>query len=298
MKPVVAIYGFWAVWVLTWMAGALLAPPTLRNRNTPLVFVYRLLVLAGYSLLFGLYNRYDTQYRLWDTLTGPVGWTMAVIVVAAFALCWWARIQYGFQWTSEPEAKPSIRFVATGPYRLIRHPYYTGIVLAAAGTAVVQGTPSAVAGVIVLAGASILKGWLEEADLAGESGLDAFTAYKQRGPAVGPFKLSLSQSPTPTRQVAPSAAAPVADPAPAVAVAAAPAEAKTEQFALDLFAGADAEDEPAAENTEKPEPAPDADTDTLDLFTPSIAAGLEKEKPQNEDGAHPALSKAISITKR
>ncbi len=312
MKPVVAIYVLWFVWLLIWIAGALLAPPSVKRNNAALDILCKVLALAGYALLFGLYNRYDNQYRLWDALTGALGWTMVAIELAAFALCWWARLQFGFQWTHDNNEQPVRRIVVTGPYKLIRHPFYSGIVAAAAATAAVLGAPSAAAGVVILAIAFAMKAMLEEETLRGELGEDAFAAYAERVPMFLPLKPS--QLLTPAQDNAPKAAAtkgkapkPAADlrAAPAKAEVAEPAkpepakpdasETKKEEIALDLFAD-DAEKKPAEAKPAGPEE--EDDEDPLGLFAPAFEEEEADGKSIEADDAHDPLSEAISITKR
>lgn len=69
--------------------------------------------------------------------------------------------------TPLPHPRHGAELVDTGSYRLVRHPIYGGIVLAAAGYALVVGSPLALAGAAILLGFFRLKsgreeGWLQE----------------------------------------------------------------------------------------------------------------------------------------
>ena len=290
MKPIFAIYVIWLVWFLTWFVGAVLAPTSGRKSNLALEFLYRMLVLGAYALLFGLYNRFDNEYRLWMTLTGGPGWTMAGLTLSAFCLSWWARAQHGVHWKSGA-ARDRLRMVETGPYRLIRHPFYTGIVLASAATAAAFGTPSAMAAVVVLAAAFTLKALMEEAALRQELGANAYAAYAERVPGLMP--LPHTHSTAPKRAEVPA----VSPPAPDLrtAVLEAPAE-----IAPDLFAG-QLQSEPVAAKPAKPEPVEkkkEETADTLDLFADTFGEGTSEAKSGEAPEAQPPLSEAISITKR
>jgi protein-S-isoprenylcysteine O-methyltransferase Ste14 len=58
---------------------------------------------------------------------------LAVTVLgAAFAI--WSRLTLGRNWSSVPQVKEEHELVVKGPYRIVRHPIYTGLILAVAGT--------------------------------------------------------------------------------------------------------------------------------------------------------------------
>lgn len=58
------------------------------------------------------------------------------LFVTGLALAVWARVHIGRNWGTPMSQKQDLELVTTGPYRSIRHPIYTGILLAGAGTAV------------------------------------------------------------------------------------------------------------------------------------------------------------------
>lgn len=58
------------------------------------------------------------------------------IFVLGLALAIWARVYLGRNWGTPMSQKVDPDLVTTGPYRTIRHPIYSGIILAMVGTAV------------------------------------------------------------------------------------------------------------------------------------------------------------------
>ena len=82
--------------------------------------------------------------------------------IAGFAFTWWARLTIGTLWSSGVTRKADHRVVDTGPYGLVRHPIYTGLIAAAFATAFVPLTPLTLAGAALITFGFFLKGRLEE----------------------------------------------------------------------------------------------------------------------------------------
>jgi len=58
------------------------------------------------------------------------------VFVLGLALAVWARVYLGRNWGMPMSQKADPELVTTGPYRRVRHPIYSGIILAMAGTAI------------------------------------------------------------------------------------------------------------------------------------------------------------------
>ena len=56
--------------------------------------------------------------------------------ILGLALAVWARVYIGRNWGMPMSRKADPELVTTGPYRRVRHPIYSGIILAAVGTAI------------------------------------------------------------------------------------------------------------------------------------------------------------------
>jgi protein-S-isoprenylcysteine O-methyltransferase Ste14 len=123
--------------------------------------------------------------RLWH-----IGWTGAWVCVALIAIglgfTWWARIYLGRLWSGRVTRKAEHRVVDTGPYALVRHPIYTGLLLAALATAAAKGTVLGIAGFAMLLLGLTLKARLEERWLAGELEGGAYADYRRRVPMLVP----------------------------------------------------------------------------------------------------------------
>ncbi len=101
--------------------------------------------------------------------------------------CWWARIHLGALWSGRITRKEGHRVVDTGPYRLVRHPIYTGIDTAALALLVVKATPIALAGFVLIVWGYWIKARIEERFLREQLGAADYDAYRARTPMLVPF---------------------------------------------------------------------------------------------------------------
>ncbi len=78
----------------------------------------------------------NASFRVFDyRLPAGVQALGAVLCVAGIAFAIWARWHLGRNWSATPSIKEGHELVASGPYRFVRHPIYTGIILALLGSA-------------------------------------------------------------------------------------------------------------------------------------------------------------------
>src|SRR5579862_2412806 len=108
-----------------------------------------------------------------------------VLFALGLGLAVWARIHIGRNWGTPMTQKETPELVTSGPYRLVRHPIYSGILAAGAGTAVALSwvwlTAVALAGVYFLYSATV-----EERYMA-EQFPDRYPAYKHSTKMLVPF---------------------------------------------------------------------------------------------------------------
>ncbi len=83
--------------------------------------------------------------------------------------------------------KADHRVVDTGPFAIVRHPIYTGFILAALSMAIARGTSLSFLGLALIVLGFWLKARLEERFLRAELGPDAYDAYAGRVPMLVPW---------------------------------------------------------------------------------------------------------------
>ncbi len=102
----------------------------------------------------------------------PVMLAGLAIEAAGLYLTIWARRHLGRYWSGEISIKVEHELIRSGPYRLLRHPIYTGLLAMYAGVAVVTGEWLAAIGLAVAVFAYWRKIRLEEANLEVAFGRD------------------------------------------------------------------------------------------------------------------------------
>ncbi len=185
--PLAACYAICIAWAISWFLAASWSSRPASRVGAARELPYRLVIIAAYILLFGFNDRpYRSTYHLW-TLPTTVAWMMPALCVVGFGFAWWARIHLGQLWSAFVTKKSDHRIIDTGPYGIVRHPIYTGIILATIAVAVVKGTMFAVAGSMLAVFGYWLKARLEEGFLREQLGPGAYDAYRRRVPMLIPF---------------------------------------------------------------------------------------------------------------
>ena len=115
-------------------------------------------------------------------------WLGAVLVAAGLAWTVYARAVLGRNWSAEVTFKQDHELIESGPYALVRHPIYTGLVVMALGTAINYGRVIGFVLFIGLCGALWWKARQEERIMASHFP-GAYADYKARVHAIVPFVL-------------------------------------------------------------------------------------------------------------
>ena len=179
----------WFAWWVSWMAAAFWSDRSVKRPAAGSQILYRVLAAIGTILLFGLYRLpSDTELRLWRT-PNALAWAMVPVVLAGLLFTWWARIHLGRLWSTNVARKADHHVVDTGPYGIVRHPIYTGIIVATIATAAMRGTAAAWLGMAVLTLGWYIKARMEEAFLREQLGAEQYGEYARRVPMLIPFLL-------------------------------------------------------------------------------------------------------------
>ncbi len=123
----------WLVWLGVWIVAAFWSKRTVR-RERAAGLLHRILLMAAYVMLFGLKgHRVFGGNPAWE-------WMGFALTLAGAGLGIWARFTIGRNWSAAVTIKEGHTLVREGPYRAVRHPIYSGLLLAMLGTAMGYGT--------------------------------------------------------------------------------------------------------------------------------------------------------------
>ncbi|MFZ3216225.1 MAG: isoprenylcysteine carboxylmethyltransferase family protein [Candidatus Acidiferrales bacterium] len=179
LTPTQLLNASWLVFLLYWLISAFRVKKTARRQNPVERMLYVLFMIAGFLLLnannypLGVLDRRFLPDARW------IAWLGSYLCAAGVLFSIWARYTIGQDWSAEVQIKEGHELVRSGPYARIRHPIYTGILLAALGTAILIGEYRALLAVAVLFFGFVHKARNEESFLAVEFGA-AFAEHRRR----------------------------------------------------------------------------------------------------------------------
>jgi protein-S-isoprenylcysteine O-methyltransferase Ste14 len=185
MTPSAAIAAAWLIWLLSWILAAGWSARTASHHDLGAESPSRVLTLAAVVMILASYSPFVSG-MMW-TLPDEVSWAMLSLVLLGLGFTWAARLHLGPLWSSTSAPTEDHRIVDTGPYGIVRHPVYAGLLLAAMATAAERGRIEAIAGALTLIAAISLRAKLEERFLRRDLGDEAYASYRRRVPMLLPF---------------------------------------------------------------------------------------------------------------
>lgn len=174
------------LFVLSWVAAAVWAGRTVGSMAPgPLAPLYGAACAVVVALIAAGWAWPWMHERLWPEMP-LLDWLMFGVCAAGFAFCWWARIHLGTLWSAGVVRKEGHRVVDSGPYAIVRHPIYSGAIVAGIAFAIVRARPLPIAIVVAFAVIIGIKARYEERFLRDEFG-DAYDDYSRRVGRLVPF---------------------------------------------------------------------------------------------------------------
>lgn len=178
LKTAIAIA--WAIFWIYWLVSAFGVKQGAggRRRRVPFGGITLLAVL----LLVRVFR--TGSFAVHSPILGAVG---TAVFVAGLALAVWARIHLGRNWGMPMTQKQEPELVTSGPYKLVRHPIYSGLLLGVLGTALATNLIGLII-VLLLGGSFYYSATVEERNLTATFP-SAYPAYRSATKMLIPFVL-------------------------------------------------------------------------------------------------------------
>ena len=169
----------WIVFLIYWIAGAMKTRVTRENESLASRSAILVIEVIGYLLIFSIFNR---NWRPGNPLHSPQSCHGAILGViltwAGIGLAIWARYHLAEYWSARVTIKEGHQLIRTGPYSRLRHPIYTGLILATIGSAMVIGKWRCVLGLCLVVAGYCFKARKEETMLTQQFG-EAFQEHRK-----------------------------------------------------------------------------------------------------------------------
>ena len=176
----------WLAWLAYWLVAARDVKPTRRqeswaNRSLTIALIVpaALLMTVRARCLPWLGARFLPD-------TSIVYLLGLLLVMAGLAFAVWARVYLGRNWSGTVTVKENHELIRSGPYAIVRHPIYTGLLLAMLGTAIVLGEWRGLLSFCFLSAAFWFKLRREERFMA-DSFPDTYPSYRAQVSALIPL---------------------------------------------------------------------------------------------------------------
>lgn len=174
----IAVFSLWGVFWIYWLIAAFGAKQGARSRRARapgLVVIVSIVLLRAFNT--GTLAVHNPVVRILGM----------VLLVAGLGLAVWARIYLGRNWGMPMTEKAEPELVTSGPYRFVRHPIYSGLLLGFVGTALATNLYWLIG--LAVVGAYFIYSATVEERLLTSSFPEAYPRYRAHTKMLIPFVL-------------------------------------------------------------------------------------------------------------
>jgi protein-S-isoprenylcysteine O-methyltransferase Ste14 len=178
----------WIAFLLYWQIRAANTKTTQRLEPAASRILRVFIFLIAIVLLWTTHIPLPWLYlQLWPAGLWPF-WLGAVVTVAGLLFAVWARVHLGRNWSRSVTIKQGHELITTGPYALVRHPIYTGILTGFLGMAIAICEVRGFIVLVLIFIAFWIKLRMEEQWMRAQFG-EMYAAYAHQTAALVPYLL-------------------------------------------------------------------------------------------------------------
>jgi protein-S-isoprenylcysteine O-methyltransferase Ste14 len=172
---------FGGVWLIAWLK----TKPTQQRAPIRSRVLYSVPVLAGSYLLVRDNPLFGSAGGRILSRTRALDASAIILTAAGIAFAIWARFYLGGNWSSAVSIKVGHELIRTGPYAWVRHPIYSGLLVALLGTSLARAKPVAFLALALFSIGFWIKSRIEEEFMRETFGED-YVAYTRETGALIP----------------------------------------------------------------------------------------------------------------
>ena len=176
----------WTLFAVTWLLAAFATKKSVYQESRAQRLRYVIPILLGGFLLAKGHRLSDPLNHRVIPYVEALAWTGAVLCIAGLVICIWARFTLGRNWSGVVTLKGGHELITNGPYALVRHPIYTGLLTMFVASVIVVGH---VAGIIAMP-LVFVSFWVKlryEEKLMSKKFPNEYADYQQRVRRLIPF---------------------------------------------------------------------------------------------------------------
>jgi len=175
----------WFIFIFVWVVSASRTKRTVERQSLASALAHRIPIGLGWWLLIlpkwsRIADRQVIPRTAFFQLTG------AVICLYGLFFTLWARRTLAGNWSSDVTFKRDHELIRTGPYRIVRHPIYTGLLVMWFGTAIQIGQVRGIFSLLLVT----IGFWIklsQEERLMMQHFPEAYPGYQREVKALIPF---------------------------------------------------------------------------------------------------------------
>ena len=178
----------WGAFCVVWLLAALFTKRTVYHESGARRMRYIIPIVFGWFLVFRG-SRLPPPFNIHIIpQTDAILVAAAILCLCGLGFCFWARAVLGRNWSGTITLKENHELIVRGPYRLVRHPIYTGLLAMVIATAIQQGHIAGMIGLILI----FVSLWIKlnnEEEVMRTQFPDQYAAYRERVKRIIPFVL-------------------------------------------------------------------------------------------------------------